>query len=151
MGVPTLNVGTFHGGDAINSVPDEALIGVDVRTVLGMDHPSVLGDLHGLIGQDARVHLIQDMPPVWTDPRSGWVMNAMKIWKDLASVWPEARTLPYNTDAGNFRKLWPEVPVIILGPGEPEMAHRTDESCSVREISQAAKIYELLIADWCGF
>ena len=41
MGKPTLNVGTFAGGSGVNVVPDEATIGVDIRTVPGVDH----GDL----------------------------------------------------------------------------------------------------------
>jgi succinyl-diaminopimelate desuccinylase len=150
MGIPTLNVGTFHGGDAINSIPDEAVIGVDVRTVPGLEHSRILTDIRDLIGRDTRVNLIQDMPPVWTDPRSEWVGRIMGIWSDLVGEPAHTRTLPYNTDSGNFRKLWPEVPIIILGPGEPEMAHQTDEFCSISQISQAAKIYELLITDWCG-
>lgn len=150
MGEPTLNVGTFHGGDAINSVPDEALIGIDVRSVVGMEHSRVLADIQRVIGRDAEVNVIQDMPPVWTDPQSRWATKVMKIWTDLMGYSPEPRILPYNTDGGNFRKLWPEVPVLILGPGDPEMAHQTDEFCPVSQISQAVRIYELLIADWCG-
>src|SRR6266852_5002967 len=38
MGKPTLNVGTIEGGNAVNSVPDAASVGVDIRTVPGMDH-----------------------------------------------------------------------------------------------------------------
>ena len=149
MGAPTLNVGTFHGGDAINSIPDEAVIGVDIRSILGMAHPGLLADIQNLIGRDARINLIQDMPPVWTDPESEWVSRVMTIWSDLVREVPRTRTLPYNTDGGNFRKLWPDVPIIILGPGEPEMAHQTDEFCSVSQISMATKVYESLITDWC--
>jgi acetylornithine deacetylase/succinyl-diaminopimelate desuccinylase-like protein len=38
MGAPTLNVGTLHGGLNINSVPDRAEIGIDIRTIPGMRH-----------------------------------------------------------------------------------------------------------------
>src|SRR6266498_2846770 len=41
MGAPTLNVGTLHGGLNLNSVPDRAEIGIDIRTIPGM--------LHGLL------------------------------------------------------------------------------------------------------
>ena len=33
LGAPTLNVGTIQGGLNINSVPDRALIGIDIRTI----------------------------------------------------------------------------------------------------------------------
>src|SRR5258708_4635200 len=38
MGKPTLNVGTFSGGQGVNMVPDTASVGVDIRTVPGVDH-----------------------------------------------------------------------------------------------------------------
>jgi len=38
MGAPTLNVGALHGGLNINSVPDRAEIGIDIRTIPGMRH-----------------------------------------------------------------------------------------------------------------
>src|SRR5919106_1045913 len=42
MGKPTLNVGTITGGNTVNAVPDSASIGVDIRTVPGMDHEALL-------------------------------------------------------------------------------------------------------------
>jgi succinyl-diaminopimelate desuccinylase len=41
-------------------------------------------------------------------------------------------------------------PVVILGPGEPEMAHQTDEYCRVDRIHDAAHLFTDLIDDWCG-
>src|SRR5229473_5963 len=37
MGPPTMNVGTFEGGQGVNMVPDAARVGVDIRTLPGMD------------------------------------------------------------------------------------------------------------------
>jgi len=37
----------------------------------------------------------------------------------------------------------------VLGPGEPQMAHQTDEWCSVERIRQAVATYEAIIQDWC--
>src|SRR5678816_3624387 len=42
MGEPTMNVGTMAGGSGVNMVPDTASIGVDIRTVPGMDHAALL-------------------------------------------------------------------------------------------------------------
>jgi succinyl-diaminopimelate desuccinylase len=41
-------------------------------------------------------------------------------------------------------------PAIILGPGEPSMAHQTDEWCSIDRIEEAEAIFSELIARWCG-
>lgn len=150
MGTPSLNVGTFQGGDAINSVPDEAVIGVDIRTIPGVGHAQLLTHVAALLGHNTRLDVFQDMPPVWTDPQSEWASRVLRIWSDFTGDLAVPRVLPYNTDAGNFRKLWPDVPTIILGPGEPGMCHQTDEYCTVGEISQATRMYEQLIADWCA-
>src|SRR5437870_4089180 len=45
MGKPTMNVGTFSGGQGVNLVPDEARVGVDIRTVPGMSHEKLLSRL----------------------------------------------------------------------------------------------------------
>jgi succinyl-diaminopimelate desuccinylase len=42
LGAPTLNVGTIRGGLNINSVPDRAVIGVDIRTVPGIQHAAII-------------------------------------------------------------------------------------------------------------
>jgi succinyl-diaminopimelate desuccinylase len=39
---------------------------------------------------------------------------------------------------------------VVLGPGEPQLAHQTDEYCSMERIRQSVAIYEELIRDWCG-
>ena len=45
LGLPTVSLGTFSGGININSVPDYATAGIDVRTVPGMDGDAVLAAL----------------------------------------------------------------------------------------------------------
>jgi len=149
MADPTLNVGTFHAGEAVNSVPDEAVIGIDIRTTPGMDHSLVLSDLRALLGEKAELTVFQDIQAVYTDPAEPWIAKATSLWMTLTGQSPQTRTLPYCTDGGNFRKIWPDIPVLILGPGAPEMAHQTDEYCHVSEISFAAQFYDLLIASWC--
>src|SRR5437588_407730 len=46
LGAPTLNVGTFAGGLNLNSVPDEAVIGIDLRTIPAQRHAQVRGRAH---------------------------------------------------------------------------------------------------------
>src|SRR5690606_12962110 len=55
MGEPTLNVGTIEGGAGVNLVPDRAQIGVDVRTVPGVEHAALLERLRLNLGRDAEL------------------------------------------------------------------------------------------------
>lgn len=148
MGGPTLNVGTVQGGDGVNMVPDWASIGVDIRTVPGMDHAALLARLRATLGEDAEMNVISDLPPVWTAPEQEWMQRVLEICAAHLGARTPPRTATYMTDAANLRKAYVGAPTVVLGPGEPQMAHQTDEYCSQERVRQAVALYEALIADW---
>ena len=150
MGSPTLNVGTFEGGAGVNLVPDAARIGVDIRTVPGMDHAVLLGRLRALLGDDVELDVFSNLSPVWTAPDAEWVQRVFEICKPVLGEAPEPRTAPYMTDAANLLKVYAGAPTVVLGPGEAAMAHQTDEYCSIERIRQSVALYEAIIRDWCG-
>ena len=150
MGAPSMNVGTFEGGQGVNMVPDEASIGVDIRTVAGMDHRALLARLTDLLGKEAELDVFSDMDPVWTEPAQEWVQRVFEICGRHLETRPVARTASYNTDAGNLLKVYAGAPVVVLGPGEPQLAHQTDEYCSMAKIDASVATYEAIIRDWCG-
>ena len=149
MGAPTMNVGTMTGGSGVNMVPDTATIGVDIRTVPGMDHGALIARLRGVLGKDAEMAVFSNLPPVWTPPQQEWVERVFDICKTHLGARPEAKTASYMTDAANLLKVYAGAPTIVLGPGEPQMAHQTDEWCSMERIRQAVAMYEAIIKDWC--
>jgi succinyl-diaminopimelate desuccinylase len=148
MGLPTLNVGTFAGGSGINLVPDAATLGVDIRTVPGTDHDDLLSRLRSLL-TEAELTVLADSQPVWTEPDEAWVQRVFAICQPILKEKPVARTAPYMTDAANLRKVYAGAPTVVLGPGEAEMAHQTDEYCHMERIRQSVQIYEAIIEDWC--
>jgi succinyl-diaminopimelate desuccinylase len=147
MGKPTMNVGTVEGGSGVNLVPDFADVGVDIRTVPGTDHDVVLSRLRELLAE-GEMKVFANNQAVWTEPQEAWVQRVFEICKPILGEAPEARTMPYMTDAANLRKVYTGVPTLILGPGEAAMAHQTDEYCSMERIRQSVAIYEALIEDW---
>ena len=149
MGAPTMNVGTIEGGQGVNMVPDEASIGVDIRTVAGMDHAALLSRLKETLGEEAEITVFSDMNAVWTEPQQEWVQRVFEISGRHLGARPEPRAQTYNTDAGNLLKVYQGAPTVVLGPGEPAQAHQTDEYCSMDRIRQSVAIYEDLIKDWC--
>jgi len=148
MGKPTLNVGTIEGGNTVNAVPDAASIGVDIRTVPGMDHEDVLKKIRTSI-PEAELDVFSNLKPVWTAPQQEWIQRVFEICKPYLSEPPAARTAPYMTDAANLLKVYAGAPTVVLGPGEAAMAHQTDEYASQERIRQSVAIYESLIRDWC--
>jgi succinyl-diaminopimelate desuccinylase len=147
MGSPTMNVGTFEGGAGVNLVPDAAKIGVDIRTVPGMDHAALLARLGQLMG-DAELDVFSNLPAVWTEPSDEWLQRVFEICKTQLGAAPAVRTATYMTDAANLLKVYAGAPTVVLGPGEPQQAHQTDEYCSMERIRQSVALYEALIRDW---
>ena len=41
-------------------------------------------------------------------------------------------------------------PAVILGPGEPTLAHQTDEWCSLTRLEQSTDLFRTLMKNWCG-
>jgi succinyl-diaminopimelate desuccinylase len=58
------------------------------------------------------------------------------------------RGAPYFTDAAALVAAY-GAPAVILGPGEPALAHQTDEYCLVDRIGQAVEIYVEIMRRWC--
>ena len=141
MGKPTMNVGTIEGGSGVNLVADFAKIGVDIRTVPGMDHQKLIERLRTVV--ETEMDVFSDLPPVWTDPKGDWMRRVFEICKAH-----EPRTATYMTDAANLLKAYAGAPTVVLGPGEAAQAHQTDEFCSMERIRQSVSIYEALIDDW---
>ena len=149
MGLPTMNVGTVEGGSGVNLVPDLAKIGVDIRTVPGVDHNQLILKLREILSE-AELEVYADSQSVWTEPQEAWIQRVFEICKPILKEAPVARTMPYMTDAANLRKVYANAPTVVLGPGEASMAHQTDEYCNMERIRQSVQIYEEVIKDWCG-
>lgn len=150
LGKPTLNVGTIHGGLNINSVPDLAEIGIDIRTVPGQRHAAVSEEMASYLGGEVDLSAMVDVESVWTDPADPWVREVYEIVAPVLGETIEPRGASYFTDAAALTPAYGGPPTVILGPGEPAMAHRTDEYCLVERIEQAVEVYAEIIERWCA-
>ena len=149
LGAPTLNVGTIAGGLNINSVPDEARIGIDIRTVAGQDNAALRATLADLLGPDVELEPILDVGSVYTDPADPWIADVFEVMAPILNTTPQPRSVSYFTDAAALRPAYGNPPTVILGPGEPQMAHQTDEYCVTDRIRQAVEGYREIIGRWC--
>src|SRR5205085_10156588 len=66
LGAPTLNVGTIKGGLNVNSVPDEAVIGIDIRTIPAQRHAELRRRLQDTVGPDLTLEPIVDLEGIRT-------------------------------------------------------------------------------------
>ena len=150
LGRATLSVGTFHAGQNVNSVPDRALAGIDIRTVSGVDHERLRAELERCVGELVELTPMLSLAPVETDPDDSWVLEVLEALTPILGERPQPGALRPFTDAAVLKDAYGGPPTIICGPGEPGQAHQTDEWCSLARIEQAVEIYVELIRRWCG-
>ena len=149
MGQGTLNVGTARGGLNINSVPDAAEIAIDIRTVAGQDHRQIWGCLCHRLGDQIALKTLLDVSSVYTAPDDPWMQSVTALCQAHFEQPIVPKTVSYFTDAAALRAPMGNPPTVILGPGEPQMAHQTDEFCYVDRIAQAEQLYRDIILEWC--
>jgi succinyl-diaminopimelate desuccinylase len=150
MGQATLNVGTIHGGLNINSVPDAAEIAVDIRTVPTVRHARLRETLQRELGPEVELQTILDLEAVFTEPDHEWMQEVFDVMAPLLGERPQPKVATYFTDAAALNLAYNTPPTVILGPGEAQMAHQTDEYCVIERIGQAVAAYEELTRRWCG-
>ena len=145
LGLPTINVGKMSGGMNLNSVPDHAEFTIDIRSTTKVNHEKIIQRLKDELGDDVNIEILVNLTPVSTkenEPFVQLVYDACQVNR-LQGGFPKA--LPYMTDGSILQRVYNGVPTIILGPGQPEMAHQTDEFCYTLNIEKAVEIYKTII------
>jgi succinyl-diaminopimelate desuccinylase len=150
LGSGTFVVSTLHAGINSNSVPDSALLTIDMRTVPGLLSGDILRDIGNIVRHEAEMETTIDLAPVWTDPELPWVRRVREICGDLLGDSVGIETVAFFTDAASLRQALGGVPIVILGPGDPALAHKTDEWCSIAQLLTVEKMYARIIRDWYG-
>jgi succinyl-diaminopimelate desuccinylase len=149
MGQATLNVGTIRGGLNINSVPDAAEVGIDIRTHPNVDHASLVRLLAQHLGSEVELETLMDLDAVYTDPNDPWMQSVFELAAQMAGERPQPRAAAYFTDAAALNRAYRNPPTVILGPGELHMAHQTDEYCLTERVEQSVACYEQIMLRWC--
>ena len=81
---PTLNVGTIRGGLNINSVPDAAEIGIDIRTIPGQRPPrAAAAACAATSAPTSTLRAIVDVESVYTDPADPWMQRVFAVMAPL--------------------------------------------------------------------
>jgi succinyl-diaminopimelate desuccinylase len=150
LGGPTLNVGTFQGGLNVNSVPDAAVIGIDIRTIPAIRHAELRKRIQDLLGPEVELEPIVDLEGIRTPEDHPFVQSAIDAVAEVTRERPKPGAATYFTDASVLTPAYGGIPTIVLGPGEMALCHQTDEHCRVDRVEQAVAIYEKIARAWCG-
>ena len=145
LGFPTLNVGKIRGGENLNSVPDYTEFTIDARTTTHTDHTELVAQLKELMGNELAVDILTDKKAVSTKEEEPFVQMVYSVC-GIKTGDPEfPKLMPYLTDGAVLQPAFNGAPTVILGPGQPEMAHKTDEFCYINKLEEAVEIYSQII------
>jgi succinyl-diaminopimelate desuccinylase len=148
LGFPTINIGRMSGGMNINSVPDHAEFSIDIRSTSKVEHNELIARLVAELGPETSLETLVNMGSVFTDENNPFVKLVYDICGVNGGDKSVSKTLPYLTDGSVLQRLYKGAPTIILGPGQPEMAHQTDEFCYINKLEESVKIYSEIITKW---
>lgn len=146
-----MTVSLIGGGTQINFVPDTCWFEVDRRTLPGEDRESVLAEFQKYLDRtkkedpDFRYSITMTTPDDWameTAPHERIVAVAQSACRS-AKLSAQVLGAPYGTDASKLRRIG--IPCIVLGPGSIAQAHTADEWVEVRQVEQAAQIYQKIM------
>ncbi len=148
LGRPTINVGSITGGINVNSVPDRAEVGIDIRTIPAQDNAVLVDEIGEVLGGGATVRPFVDVGAVASDPQNDWISDVFDLYERHTGLRADPSGAPFFTDASVLTPAMGGVPTLILGPGETAMAHKTDEYCLIPKIGEAVELYREIALRW---
>ncbi|WP_262286893.1 M20 family metallopeptidase [Micromonospora sp. MA102] len=149
LGLPyvTPTVATAGDLDQINVIPAYATVAIDVRTVPGVDHPSLVERVRGIataLGADeevrAEVAVLVDRPPVDTPVDAPVVAALAEAHTVVTGEEPTYGGVPGTTD-GTILTARGGVPSVVYGPGGKWIAHQADEYVELADIVRSTRVY----------
>ena len=147
----SMSINTIAGGKALNVVPDRCSIGIDFRTLPSQNHRDIIRDIEKIFMKlksktpqfCAEVSIVREVGALETDLRSEFV----KDFCDAVGT-KKTKAVGFTTDAPYFAS--PDVPVVIFGPGEPEVCHKSNEYIEISAVEKAVKYYKNIILKFLG-
>ena len=140
---PTTNLGTFSGGESINSVPERAVAELDVRLTPGVNPTHVLSDLSDVLDYHERVSVreVSSTAGTYETADSPVVTPAVEAARRVTGDRIYRRCASGGSDARLFRDAGIPSVEFALGVGT---AHATDEHTTVETVVGNAAVYALL-------
>ncbi|WP_114966412.1 M20 family metallopeptidase [Alkalilacustris brevis] len=141
MGPVTLNLGTLRAGLNINSVPDLATLGVDIRTTPELSNARARDLVTAAVGAEVEIETLTDMAAVFTPANDPWMAETRTLAASITGVSAGDETAHYFTDASVLTAAFGHPPTLIMGPGPMALAHQTDEYCETALITACARAF----------
>lgn len=156
LGHPTINIGTIEGGVKTNVVPDQCKLTLDIRTIPGQDKDKILKDIENMIQEISvrsqstyQIKVINSMESVGTHESDDFVKLAVTTAKNHLNKDLSPLGVNYYTDASVYCPHL-QIPTIIVGPGNPKLAHQPDEYIEIDKFIESIRYFMALAIDYLG-
>lgn len=152
LGSATAQITMISGGIVPNMTPDEAELLLDIRTVPGLSVADILNWSKEIAENQKEktrgklkvsFHIENNRKALETNPEELWVK---RLSKELEYEQKEVKHIGINyfTDASILTKDMDELPVVLFGPGNPELAHKPDEYVEIHKYMQYIRMLKRL-------
>jgi acetylornithine deacetylase len=145
------SINVIEGGTGINVIPDRCEIQIDRRLLPGEDPLRVLPDIESILASlresDPNLVVRQLEPaidpaldPSQNEELAGFVCAALA---DLGLP-AAAEGVRFGTNGSTFAEV--ELPTVVLGPGNIDQAHTSDEWLALDQFESAVGVYRSLMS-----
>jgi succinyl-diaminopimelate desuccinylase len=151
LGPCSMSINMISGGKAMNVIPDKCSIGIDIRTLPQLDERNIFSDIEKIFSKlksenkdfDAEVTKKRTIEPLETDSNC----NFVKKFCSAAGI-TKTDAVDFTTDGSVFKSLG--VPIVIFGPGKPNICHKPDEYIETADLEKAVEYYINIISRFLG-
>ena len=149
----SLNCGTIKGGSGVNVIADRCEFAFEVRHDVDHDSDGVLQPFMKAVeressalaefGGSVELTEIIRYPALRTSSTDRW----LRVVERIADAGP-ATSIGYGTEGGLFAEAL-HVPVVICGPGDIAVAHRSDEYVTIDQLLRCERFLFGLVQQVC--
>ncbi|RLA19428.1 MAG: acetylornithine deacetylase [Gammaproteobacteria bacterium] len=148
--VPTMNIGSIHGGDNPNRICSHCETQIDIRPLPGMDidelRYSLKKRLEPILDSTSGLtlelnSLFPGTPPFETAESAKIIQSAEQISGHRAGA------VAFGTEAPYLNQLGLET--VIMGPGSIDQAHQPNEFLALDQINPTISFLEKMIGQYC--
>ncbi len=139
----SLQIGTIHGGQALNVIPEYCTVELEARAIAGVDPAGLLASIEGRLDALKERGFAAHWEAMSSYPALSLAADAplALLMEELTGQTPLA-AVSYGTEAGLYQAAGMEA--IICGPGDIGRAHKANEFIEDGELSACVRMIEAL-------
>lgn len=150
LGKTIHNLTVISGGNQVNSIPGEAIVQGNIRSIPAYGNDKLIGLLEKTVDnlnleQDVNLKLTIDYNkiPVKADKDSRLIKVIQSIYRQKTGEEMPLIGAAGTTDAAEFTKSEKRFEFVVFGPGEPSLPHQVNEYVKIDNYLDMIKMYKL--------